>query len=275
MDNQKGQERVLELAKLEMSLGFRSAFNFVPERYTNHEKIKEFLRENGFEIGVHGLKHDGKLFKNWQNFDQRAQKINRYLQEWGSTGFTSPSMHHNLDWLHALNITHSISTFDTDPFEPQPDPVGTIFPFVVYKNSGQRSAMSSHTAPFSLLSHPGSKPPGLPASQLTNFFIELPYTMPQDHLLYIILREKCIDIWKRKLDWIAEKGGMALLNTHTDYMNFNGGNNTLEEYSVELYIDFLNYVKQKYQESYWTVPANEIARFMRNLTNGISSSSVY
>ena len=92
--------------------------------------------------------------KTEQIFDQRAQKINRYLQEWESTGFTSPSMHHNLSWLHALNITHSISTFDTDPFEPQPEPAGTIFPFVVYKNSGQRSAMSSHTAPFSLPSHP-------------------------------------------------------------------------------------------------------------------------
>ena len=42
VDNQKGQERVLELAKLEMKLGFRSAFNFVPERYTNHEKVKSF-----------------------------------------------------------------------------------------------------------------------------------------------------------------------------------------------------------------------------------------
>ena len=69
--------------------------------------------------------------------------------------------------------------------------------------------------------------------------------MPQDHLLYIILREKDITIWKNKVDWIAEKGGMALLNTHTDYMNFNGGRNSFEEYSVELYLDFLKYIKQK------------------------------
>ena len=47
--------------------------------------------------------------------------------------------------------------------------------------------------------------------------------MPQDHLLFVILQEKNIDIWKRKLDWIAEKGGMALLNTHSDYMSFDGG----------------------------------------------------
>jgi hypothetical protein len=30
--------------------------------------------------------------------------------------------------------------------------------------------------------------------------------------------EKTISIWKKKLDWIVEKGGMALLITHPDYM---------------------------------------------------------
>ena len=193
VDNQKGQDRVLDLAELEIKLGFRSAFNFVPERYANHEEIKRFLRNSGFEIGVHGLKHDGMLFKNKRIFDQRAREINRYLKEWNSTGFTSPSMQHNVSWVHALNITHSISTFDTDPFEPQPDSAKTIFPFWVANG------------------HSGSG------------YLELPYTLPQDHLVFIILREKNIDIWKRKLDWIAEKGGMALLNTHSDYMNFESG----------------------------------------------------
>ena len=131
VDNQKGQDRVLDLAKMEIKLGFLSSYNFVPERYTNHDRIKKFLRTNGFEVNVHGLLHDGKLFKNRQIFNQRAKKINRYLKDWGTTGFTSPSMHHKLSWLHELNITHSISTFDTDPFEPQPDPAGTIFPFWV------------------------------------------------------------------------------------------------------------------------------------------------
>jgi hypothetical protein len=37
------------------------------------------------------------------------------------------------------------------------------------------------------------------------------------------MREKNIDIWKRKLDWIVENEGMALLITHPDYMNFGSG----------------------------------------------------
>ena len=34
--------------------------------------------------------------------------------------------------------------------------------------------------------------------------------------LFILMREKNIDIWKQKLDWIAKHGGMALVNTHPD-----------------------------------------------------------
>ena len=63
VDTKIGQDRVLDLAALEMQLGFRSAFNFVPERYANNNEVKAWLKANGFEINVHGLKHDGKLFK--------------------------------------------------------------------------------------------------------------------------------------------------------------------------------------------------------------------
>ena len=34
-----------------------------------------------------------------------------------------------------LNIAYDASTFDTDPFEPQPDGVNTIFPFWVPRRS--------------------------------------------------------------------------------------------------------------------------------------------
>ena len=233
VDNQKGQRRVLDLAKLEMNLGFRSAFNFVPERYANHAEIKRYLRNNNFEINAHGLNHDGKLFKNEKIFKQRAKNINRYLKEWGSTGFTSPSMHHNPSWMNALNITHSISTFDTDPFEPQPDPVGTIFPFIVPNEKSQCS------------------------------YVELPYTMPQDHLLFVILEEKSIEIWKKKLDWIAAKGGMVLLNTHSDYMNFGDHRLGEEEYPVRFYSELLEYISEAHTGRYWNALPSEVAIFWK------------
>ena len=57
-----GQEFVEAVADLEESLGFRSSFNFVPEKYKLDYELMNKLRQRGFEVGVHGLKHDGKLF---------------------------------------------------------------------------------------------------------------------------------------------------------------------------------------------------------------------
>jgi hypothetical protein len=247
VDTAKGYHECLKLAELEERLGFRSNFNFIPERYGRvSPDLLDELRQRGFGIGVHGLKHDGKLFSSKRAFERDACRVNEYLKQWKTGGFTSPSMHHNLQWLTILDIQYSTSTFDTDPFEPQPDAMGTIFPFVVSRKSVVPSV---------------SERSSLPASQPGSFYVELPYTLPQDHCLFVILKEKDITIWQKKLDWIAERGGMALLNTHPDYMNFNGGKLGLDEYPVRFYAKFLEYVKVKYAHECWHVLSRELARF--------------
>ena len=233
VDTKKGYDTCLDLAEIEENLGFRSYFNFVQERYHNSSSVLKELQKRGFEVGVHGLNHDGKLFKSRKIFDQRAVKINYYLKTWGCCGFTSPSMHHNPDWLHALNIEYSTSTFDTDPFEPQPDSATTIFPYRVQNGNKARS------------------------------YLELPYTLPQDHLMFVILQEKTTDIWKKKLDWIAEHGGMALLNTHTDYMCFEGQEPENETYPVAYYTEFLEYIDRNYKDQYWHVLPQELVGFWK------------
>jgi hypothetical protein len=230
VDTAKGHEFSYSLNRMEANLGFRSSFNFVPERYQVDAKLRKGLVQSGFEVGVHGLNHDGKLYSTRVEFKRRAERINQYLQDWGAVGFRSPAMHHNLEWIHDLNIEYDASTFDTDPFEPQPDGVGTIFPFWVTGDGGAG-------------------------------YVELPYTLPQDFTLFVLMKEKTIDIWKKKLDWIAEHGGMALLNTHPDYMNFDGGKLGVEEYPADLYREFLEYVKTKYEGQYWHALPKEIARF--------------
>jgi hypothetical protein len=233
VDTPKGRDNSLKLAEIEENFGFRSYFNFVPERYKNSSSVHAELRKRGFGIGVHGLRHDGKLFRSREIFNHRAAKINSYLIKWRTEGFTAPSMLHNLDWLKALNISYSTASFDTDPFEPQPDASRTIFPFWV--GDDQRSTG----------------------------YLELPYTLPQDHLLFVILQEKNIDIWKKKLDWIVEKRGMALLNTHADYINFTSGVLGTEEYPVSYYEEFLEYIKEKYADQYWNVLPPEVVKFWR------------
>ena len=231
VDTTKGHDKSRHLMELEKRLGFRSSFNFVPERYNVSPDLRHDLNQNGFEVGVHGLIHDGKLFSSKRIFQTRVPLINNYLKEWNAIGFSSPSMHRNLDWMNLLDIEYAVSTFDTDPFEPHPDGVSTIYPFVVNNNPSQKG------------------------------HVELPYTLPQDFSLFILMKERNIEIWKKKLDWIAEKGGMAFLNTHPDYMNFCGGKLTFEEYPAEYYVEFLNYVKKKYEGQYWHLLPKDMARY--------------
>jgi hypothetical protein len=231
VDTQKGHDRCRQVANLDEQQGFRSSFNLVPERYRVSGQLRNELAARGFEIGVHGLYHDGKYYTKRSVFQERAVKINGYLREWGSVGFRSPSMHHNLDWLHDLNIVYDASTFDTDPFEPQPDALGTIFPIWIPETDDGKG------------------------------FVELPYTLPQDFTLFILLREKNIDIWKRKLDWIVQHGGMALINAHPDYMNFSDRSMGNEEYPAEYYRQFLDHIKTQYAGQYWQALPREIARY--------------
>ena len=133
----EGHDKCKQLLEIEKELGFKSSFNIVPERYKVDKKLRDFIVNEGFEIGVHGLKHDGKLFRSKNFFSERAIKINQYLKEWNAVGFRAPSMHHNLEWITELDIEYDLSTFDTDPFEPQSDGVGTIFPFWIEGKNGR------------------------------------------------------------------------------------------------------------------------------------------
>jgi len=230
IESAKALDKCQILAEIDEHYGFRSAFNFVAKDCQASTTLRRYLIEHGFEIGLHGLNHDQNPFRSKSVFQQQSDEINRYLEEWQSVGFRSPSMYHDLELLHHINIEYDASTFDTDPFEPQPDGMGTIFPFWVSGNSRQRG------------------------------YVELPYTLPQDFLLFILMQENNIDIWKEKLDWIVANGGMALFITHPNYMNFDRNQN-FEEYPARHYVEFLAYIKSKYKDQYWHVLPREMARW--------------
>ncbi len=148
VESKNGLGKCRTLMKLEQDLGFRSAFNFIPEgSYTVPPELMEELTANGFEIGIHDLKHDGRLFASHRGFKRRAARINRYAREWGASGFRSGFMLRNLDWLHDLHVQYDASTFDTDPFEPQPDGGHTIFPFWVAHPNGDASSGGTLNCP--------------------------------------------------------------------------------------------------------------------------------
>nr|HQU72348.1 hypothetical protein [Calditrichia bacterium] len=243
VEHQGGHDKCRQLLELHRKHGFVSLFNFVPERYTVDPQMRKFITDNGFEVGVHGLNHDGRLFSSHHLFRARSKKINRYLREWGAVGFRAPAMHHNLKWIHELDIEYDLSTFDTDPFEPQSDGVGTIFPFPVSGKTPQET------------------------------YVEMPYTLSQDFTTFILMQEKSTDLWRKKARWIIENGGMILLNTHPDYMFFGDGEQGSEEFDVSLYEDFLLFLKENYAGQYWNPLPREAARYVRGMAESPPDAS--
>jgi peptidoglycan/xylan/chitin deacetylase (PgdA/CDA1 family) len=213
-----GQRRVAVLADMEEALGFRSIFNFVAERYKLDQGLIRDLRQRGFEIGIHGLKHDGKLFDTYNRFAQHAKRINNYLGDYKSYGFRSPLTHRNPQWMQILDMKYDMSFFDTDPYEPMPGGVMSIWPFSV------------------------------------GHFVELPYTLPQDHTLYCVMKETTPRIWLEKVDFIEKYHGMALVIVHPDYSSDGMLN--------RIYRDFLHEMKDR--GGYWHALPNEIASWWIN-----------
>ena len=256
VESASGLAKCRELSRLEASLGFRSAFNFVPEGdYRVPSDLRAELVEQGFEIGVHDLKHDGKLFNSWRRFRASAEKINAYLREWGASGYRSGFMLRNLDWLHALDIQYDASTFDTDPFEIQPDGARTIFPFWIDRPAvvGGRE---NDAANFD-----GSGSRSRTLAPARDGYVELPYTLPQDSTLFLVLQEPSPKIWMRKLDWIVARGGMVLVNVHPDYIRLPGETPSHRTYPVEFYLQLLANIRHKYARQYWHALPREIASF--------------
>lgn len=217
IETAEGQVYVRAVADLEENSGFRSSFNFVPERYPLDYKLMQELRERGFEIGVHGLKHDGKLFNSHEKFTRRVERINYCLKEFGAVGFRAPLTHRHPEWMQALDIEYDLSFFDTDPYEPIPGGAMSIWPYIIGR------------------------------------FVELPYTLVQDYTLTAVLGETTPRLWLEKVDFIEQYWGMALVNTHPDYLKDNT--------NWKIYTDFLQAIGKR--RGYWHALPRDVAQWWR------------
>ena len=73
--------------ELELDLGFRSSFNFIPEgSYRVPAELRQELTANGFEVGIHDLKHDGHLFSSRRKFKRQRRENQRLCARVGSVG---------------------------------------------------------------------------------------------------------------------------------------------------------------------------------------------
>ncbi|HEY2225154.1 hypothetical protein [Actinomycetospora sp.] len=165
----------------ERDLGLRSSWNLVAERYEVDDDVVRALQDEGCEIGVHGLRHDGKDLGSRRLLRRRLPAMRRAAQRWGARGFRSPATQRRWEWMPTLGFDYDTSTPDTDPYEPQPGGCATTLPF------------------------------------LHGEMVELPITLPQDHTVFAILDEPDGGLWLEKTGHIRDRRGMALVLTHPDY----------------------------------------------------------
>lgn len=217
VETEQGVRLVSNLAALEEKYGFRSAWNFIPYKYHVDLGLIRDLKDRGHEIGVHGYNHDGRLFESKRMFDWRTGPINQALKQYDSVGFRAPMVHRNLKWLQALNVDYDASCFDIDPFQAMPGGVGSVWPFIAGK------------------------------------FVELPYTLPQDHTLLVSLGETTARIWEAKLEYLKSLKGMAMLVTHPDYLDV--------PERLRVYEAFLQYLQT--QKECWFALPHEVSHWWR------------
>ena len=170
------------LLDIERSHGMRSSWNFVPRRYAVPDALVRELQADGFEVGVHGLHHDGRDLSSLSGLRSRLPAIHAVAQRWRAVGFRSPASHRRWEWMALLPFDYDSSYPDTDPFEPQRGGCCSWWPFF----NGQ--------------------------------LVELPLTMPHDHTLFVILGHRDESTWVDKAQVLRERGGMALIVTHPDYL---------------------------------------------------------
>jgi len=166
------------------AFGIKSSFQIVPEkRYGVSRLYLDSIRSRGFEINVHGLNHDGKLFDNRERFLESATKINYYAEQFGSRGFRSPCLYRNADWFQELNFSYDMSVPNVARLEPQRGGCCTVLPYAL----------------------PGR-------------MLEIPLTTTEDYTLFHILKDYSIRLWKQQMRIILKGHGVMNFLVHPDYV---------------------------------------------------------
>jgi hypothetical protein len=199
IETARGRDFCSQLMDLDDSFGIKSSFQVVPEeRYSVPEEFLRTIRRRGFEVNVHDLNHDGKLFKDRKEFLRRAARINCYIKKFGAAGYRSGVLYRNLDWYDAFEFSYDMSLPNVGHLDPQSGGCCTTKPFFIGK------------------------------------ILEIPVTATQDYTLFNILRQYSTDLWKEQVRAILERHGLANFIVHPDYVIEPRARNTYRELLAHL-----------------------------------------
>jgi hypothetical protein len=186
VEGSAGAEFCGHLMDLDDQFGIKSSFQVVPDApWSSKDATKQLvdkIKARTFEVNVHDLTHDGRLFRNRDRFLRHAARINARGREFGSRGFRSGALYRRQDWFAALDISYDMSVPNVAHLEPQGGGCCTVMPFFM------------------------------------GHVLELPVTAAQDYTVFQILGEYSTRLWEQQIDSILDENGLISFIAHPDYL---------------------------------------------------------
>jgi hypothetical protein len=183
VETEAGLDYCERLMDIDESFGIRAAFQLVPEgRYEYRSDLVDSMRKRGFEVGIQDLNHDGRLFDHKPEFLRRVSRINQYAARMNANGFRAGALYRRPEWYGHLGFSFDMSIPNVAHLDPQRGGCCTVMPYFIGK------------------------------------ILELPVTTAQDYMLFDILNDYSVDLWKSQINRILDKNGLVSFIVHPDYL---------------------------------------------------------
>lgn len=221
VEEQQGHDFCRDLMDIDEAHGIKASFQLVPERrYKIAEDLLAQMRGRGFEVNVQDLDHDGYLFANREEFLRRVNKINHYGRMYGAKGFRAAVLYRNSEWFDALGFSYDMSLPNVAHLDPQRGGCCTVFPYFIGE------------------------------------ILEIPLTTIQDYMLFYVLGDYSVELWKKQVDLILQHNGLISFLMHPDYL--------IEKHARGIYRDFLAWLRKlSFQEKMWFALPGEVDTWWR------------
>jgi hypothetical protein len=221
VESEVGRNSCVDLMDIDDSFGIKASFQIVPEhRYSISSQFLATIRNRGFEINIQDLNHDGRLFNERKEFLRRATLINKYAKAYGAKGFRAAVLYRKPEWYDAFEFSFDMSVPNVAHLDPQRGGCCTVMPYFIGN------------------------------------ILELPVTTTQDYVLFHLLDERSIELWKKQIGLILDKNGFVSFIVHPDYV--------MHDEVSSIYRDLLNYLRElKAARDVWVTLPSEVDRWWR------------
>ena len=118
---------------------------------------------------------------------------------YGARGFRSAVLYRNQDWFEALDFSFDMSVPNVAHLDPQRGGCCTVMPYFV------------------------------------GDVLEIPLTTTQDYMMFHLLNDYSLDLWRMQTEAIMQKNGMVSFLIHPDYV--------IEKRARDVYLDLLGFLR--------------------------------